>query len=58
MNKVEFDIVEKNFTSQDGNTINYYVLQKKLITGDVLEIPVKKDKCKLLLMSLTLENKK
>lgn len=56
--KVEFEIVEKSFTSDDGNNHVYYVLQRKLITGDILEIPVKKDKYNLLNMSLTIENQK
>ena len=55
--KVEFDLVEKSFTSEVGKTINYYVLQRKLIDGNMLELPIKGDKSKLLLMSLTVENK-
>lgn len=56
--KVEFELIEKSFTPENGNAIKYYVLQRKLIDGNSLELPVKGDKAKLLLMSLTVENKR
>lgn len=53
--KVDFELVEKNFKSEDGREIKYYVLQRRLIDNTLLEIPVKGDKSKLLLMSLAVE---
>lgn len=54
--KVEFELQEKKFTNNDGKEIKYYVLIRKLIDNTTLEIPVKGDKSKLLLMSLAVEN--
>lgn len=54
--KVEFELQEKKFTTEDGREIKYYVLIRKLIDNTTLEIPVKGDKSKLLLMSLAVEN--
>lgn len=55
--KVEFELVEKKFTREDGTEIKYYVLRRALVDNTTLEIPVKGDKSKLLLMSLVIENK-
>ena len=55
--KVGFELVEKNFTTEDGRQLKYYVLRRNLIDGSLLEIPIKGDKSKLLLMSLAIENK-
>lgn len=55
--KVEFELLEKKFNTEDKREIKYYVLQRKLIDNTILEIPVKGDKSKLLLMSLVVENK-
>lgn len=55
--KVEFELLEKSFTSDDGKPIKYYVLSRQLFNGSLLEIPVKKDKADLLLMSLYAEEK-
>lgn len=55
--KVAFELVEKKFNTEDGKELKYYVLRRLLIDGSVLEIPVKGDKSKLLLMSLAVENK-
>lgn len=55
--KVAFELVEKKFNTEDGRELKYYVLRRLLIDGSVLEIPVKGDKSKLLLMSLAVENK-
>lgn len=53
--KIEFDMVEKKFTTEDNREIKYYVLVRKLVDGSILEIPIKGDKSKLLLMSLAVE---
>lgn len=53
--KVEFELSEKKFTTEDGREIKYYVLTRKLVDNTTLEIPVKGDKSKLLLMSLVVE---
>lgn len=53
--KAEFELLEKSFTSDDGKPIRYYVLSRQLIDGSVIEISIKPDKAKLLLMSLKLE---
>lgn len=54
--KVEFELCEKSFISEDGKTIKYYVLKRELIDGSTIEVPIKSDKYKLLTMSLRLEN--
>lgn len=54
--KVEFELLEKKFTNDQGKEVKYYVLIRKLIDNTTLEIPVKGDKSKLLLMSLAVEN--
>ena len=56
--KVEFELQEKKFTNNDGKEVKYYVLVRKLIDNTTLEIPVKGDKSKLLLMSLAVENRR
>lgn len=53
--KIEFDMVEKKFKTDDDREIKYYVLVRKLVDGSLLEIPIKGDKSKLLLMSLAIE---
>lgn len=53
--KIEFELQEKKFRKENGDEIKYYVLKKKLVDNSILEIPVKGDKCKLLLMSLIIE---
>lgn len=55
--KIEFELVEKRFKKEDGTEIKYYVLKRTLIDNTTLEIPVKGDKSKLLLMSLAIENR-
>lgn len=54
--KVEFELLEKKFTNDQGKEVKYYVLIRKLIDNTTIEIPVKGDKSKLLLMSLAVEN--
>ena len=56
--KVEFELKEKLFTNNEGKEVKYYVLIRRLIDGTTLEVPVKGDKSKLLLMSLAVENRK
>lgn len=56
--KVEFELLEKKFNTEDNREIKYYVLARKLIDGTTVEIPIKGDKSKLLLMSLRVENNK
>ena len=53
--KVEFELLEKKFTTEDGKDIKYYVLSRKLVDNTTIEIPIKGDKSKLLLMSLVVE---
>lgn len=55
--KIEFELVEKRFKKEDGTEIKYYVLKRTLVDNTTLEIPVKGDKSKLLLMSLAIENR-
>lgn len=56
--KVEFELLEKKFNTEDSREVKYYVLARKLVDGTIIEIPVKGDKSKLLLMSLRVENNK
>lgn len=56
--KVEFELLEKKFTTEDGREIKYYTLNKTLVDNTILEIPIKGDKSKLLLMSLAVERSK
>ena len=53
--KVEFELSEKKFTTEDGREIKYYVLTRTLVDKTTLEIPIKGDKSKLLIMSLVVE---
>ncbi len=56
--KIEFELVEKEFTNENGEPIKYKVLRRKLIDNTFIEIPINKIKdSKLLMMSLALENK-
>lgn len=57
--RVEFELVEKEFTNEKGEPIKYKVLRRRLIDNTFIEIPMKNIKdSKLLLMSLALENRK
>ena len=55
---VTFTIQEKSFKSKEGNVVKYYVLSEVLFDGSVLEIPVKSEKARLLMLSLSVENRK
>lgn len=48
---------KKTFIDSNGELHEYYVLQFELYGGEVLEITVKGDKAKLLIMSQELNNK-
>lgn len=56
--KVEFELKKKTFTNSDGKVIEYFVLVRELVDGSQLELPIKGDKSKLLLMSLAVEKNK
>ena len=47
--KVEFELLEKKFTTEDNREIKYYVLKRTLVDNTTLEIPIKGDKSKLLI---------
>ena len=53
--KVEMELEKKEFTREDGQKIQYYVLKKTLADKSILEIPVKSDKAKLMVLSLSIE---
>lgn len=48
-------LVKKNFTVESGEVRDYYVIEYSLVDGSKLEVPLKGDKAKLLLMSLAIE---
>lgn len=52
--KVEFEITKKE-SEIEGKKIQYYVLKRTLINGETIEVTLKGDKAKLLLMSLYVE---
>ena len=56
--KVEMELEKKNFKREDGQEIEYYVLKRKLVDNTYLEIPVKSDKAKLMVLSLSIEQKR
>lgn len=56
--KVEMELEKKNFKREDGQEIEYYVLKRKLVDNTYLEIPVKSDKAKLMVLNLSIENKR
>lgn len=49
---VELKLLEKTFTTEDGKNLPYYTLSYDLVDGSTLEVPIKGDKAKLLLLSL------
>ena len=53
--KVDMELEKKSFKREDGQDIEYYVLRKQLVDKTYLEVPIKSDKAKLLLLSLTVE---
>lgn len=56
--EIVFELREKKFVTEDNREIKYYVLQRKLVDGSTIEVPLKGDKSKLLLMSLAVEKNK
>lgn len=48
-------LVKKNFTVETGEVRDYYVIEYSLVDGSKLEVSLKGDKAKLLLMSLAIE---
>lgn len=56
MNEVVGKIIEKTFTDKEGNSHGYYCISFDLVTGDSLEIPIKREKAQILLMSIKLED--
>lgn len=53
--KIEVELEKKSFKREDGTEIEYYVLKKQLVDKTILEVPVKTDKAKLLLLSQAVE---
>ena len=47
-------LVKKNFTADNGNKLDYYVLEYPLADGSVLDVPVKGDKAKILILSVNI----
>lgn len=54
---VQFELVKKAFIAEDGSKRDYYVLVHKLADGTDLEVTLKGDKAKLLIMSYNLSKK-
>lgn len=52
--KVEFTM-EKKKSVIEGQEVEYYVLVTKLVTGDMLQVPIKGDKAKLLALSYKIQ---
>lgn len=50
-------LIEKSFTDADGKSHAYYVLSFDLTDTEILEIPVKGDKAKLLKLSKSINEK-
>ena len=55
---VTFTIKEKPFKTKEGTTAKCFVLTKVLFDGSVLEIPIKSQYARLLILSLSVENRK
>lgn len=51
-------LVKKEFTTPDGQVKEYYVLSIPLVGNEKMEITIKSDKAKLLIMSETIKNSK
>lgn len=50
-------LVKKSFTTENGNKQDYYVLVFDLADSSTLEVTLKSDKAKLLIMSYNLNKK-
>lgn len=51
-------LCKKEFTTETGEVREYYVLSIPLYGNETIEISIKSDKAKLLIMSENLRNKK
>lgn len=51
-------LVKKAFTTKEGVSQDYYVFQFDLADGSTLDVPLKSDKAKLLIMSYNLSKNK
>lgn len=51
-------LLEKSFKTETGENRNYYCLSYDLVDGSQLEIPIKGDKAKLMLLSLKVTQSK
>lgn len=51
-------LVKKAFTTQEGREQDYFVIQFVLADGSTLDVPIKSDKAKLLVMSYNLSKNK
>lgn len=49
-------LVKKTFTAENGEVRDYYVLVFSIADNETLEITIKKDKAKLLLLSQKVNN--
>ena len=53
----QFELIKKAFIADDGSKKDYFVLVSKLADGSDLEVSLKGDKAKLLIMSYNLSKK-
>lgn len=51
-------LVKKAFTTKEGNSQEYYVIEIPLADGSTCDITIKSDKAKLLIMSYNLNKNK
>lgn len=49
--KIECKLSKKNFTTQDNQVREYYVLVVPIYGNEEIEIPIKGDKAKLIMLS-------
>lgn len=55
--EVTGELIKKEIKKDNGEIIKYYAIQIPLYNGEVIEVTVKGDKAKLLMLSLELESK-
>lgn len=48
-------LIKKQFVNENGEPIEYYVVTFDLVNGDKLDVKLKNDKAKLLLLSQSIE---
>lgn len=51
-------LIKKEFTTENGEVREYYVLSIPLFGNETIEITIKSDKAKLLIMSETIKHNK